>query len=416
MPTLPDHATTQHHRQQFPALGNKAYFNYGGQGPMAEPALVAMRQTHDKIQREGPFSNQINGWLQAEGRLTRQAIAAEVGAPEAAITLTEDVTVGCNIPLWGIDWQAGDHILLTDCEHPGVIAAVQELSRRYQLEVSICRLLPELNQGNPVELIAAALRPQTRLVVVSHILWNTGQVFPLAEIVQLCHSHRPRPVWVLVDAAQSVGVLPLNLTALQADFYAFTGHKWWGGPAGLGGLYIRPEILAEIHPTFIGWRGIQVDEAAQPTGWQPDGRRFEIATSDYALYGGLRTAIALQNQWGTAEQRYQRICQLSANLWQRLQKIPQITCLCTSTPAAGLVSFQIRANGQHSPELHNQLVKTLEDQGIFVRTLLFPHCVRACVHYLTLEAEVDRLVSAIEQFVAQAAPHSPGSLHKAPAD
>jgi L-cysteine/cystine lyase len=81
---------------------------------------------------------------------------------------------------------------------------------------------------------------------------------------------------------------------LGIDFYAFTGHKWWCGPAGLGGLYVRPEAMEYLAPTFIGWRSITTDAAAHPTGWKPNGQRFEVATSNYPLLAGLRAAIAHQ--------------------------------------------------------------------------------------------------------------------------
>jgi len=382
-------------RQQFPALENKAYFNYGGQGPMPQAALEAIQQAHWQIQRDGPFCGQVNRWLQQQAEATRQLMAAELGCPATAITLTEDVTVGCNIPLWGLEWQAGDHILLSDCEHPGVIAAVREVCRRFGVETSQFSLLEGLDQRSPVEAMAAQLRPRTRLLVISHLTWNTGQVLPLADMVRCCHG-RPEPVWVLVDAAQSVGSLPLNLTELGVDFYAFTGHKWWCGPAGLGGLYVRPALCDRIPPTFIGWRGITTDDQGQPTGWKPSAQRYEVATSDYALQAGLQAALQLHQQWGSASDRYQRICQLSHYLWQQLQTLPQIRCLRQVSPESGLVSFQIWQDGQPSPAHHGTLVQTLETQGFMLRTLLFPHCVRACVHYFTTEAEIDQLVEAIK--------------------
>jgi L-cysteine/cystine lyase len=389
-------------RQHLPALKDKVYFNYGGQGPLPQAALVSIMAAHQKIQQEGPFSGAVNGWMQAEGQLTREVMAEALGVTPATVTLTEDVTVGCNIPLWGISWQPGDHVLLSDCEHPGVIAAVNELSRRFGLEISYFPLLPHWNTADPVAAIAAALRPTTRLLVISHVLWNTGQVLPLGSIVDLCHQHTPQPVWVLVDAAQSVGMLPLNLSQLGVDFYAFTGHKWWCGPAGLGGLYVRAAVREAVSPTFIGWRGIQVDGQAQPVGWQPDGRRYEVATSDVALCAGLRDAIAAHQQWGTAEQRYSRIGQLSQYLWEKLQRLQSVTCLLTAPPQSGLISFQITPGGQPAPELHVKLVKALETQHIYLRTLLSPHCVRACTHYFTLESEIDQLVEVIDRFLTEA--------------
>jgi len=378
-------------RQQFPALSNKTYFNFGGQGTMPLEALRAIQQAHDYMQQAGPFSAAVNQWVTHEGQQTRAMLAAELGVPASTISLTEDVTVGCNIAIWGIDWQAGDHLLLSDCEHPGILAAVAEMSRRFGVEVSTCGLLDTLNQGDPTAVIAAHLRPNTKLVVISHILWNTGQVLPLAKIMQCCHS-QPQPVRVLVDAAQSVGMLPLDLDALDVDFYAFTGHKWLCGPAGIGGLYVSEAARDSLHPTFIGWRSVTKDAIGQPTGWQPDGCRYEVATSDFALYGGLRAALATHQQWGTATTRYQRILALSQQLWQQLSQLPTVACLRTAPPESGLISFQV---GDRTATTHGQLARQLEQQGILLRTILDPTCLRACVHYFTTEAELEQLVEAI---------------------
>ena len=400
----PTETDLQSFRQQFPSLTHQRYFNHGGQGPLPTPALDAIYQAYLKLQSDGPFSGQIKRWIDQETQAMRQTLADQLNVPAAAMTLTEDVTVGCNIPLWGIDWQAGDRILLTDCEHPGVIAAVQEICRRFQVEMDVCPMLATAQGGNPVEVIEAALKPRTRLLVISHILWNTGQRMPLTEIVQRCHQHRPNPVWVLADAAQSVGMMPLDLTESRVDFYAFTGHKWCCGPAGLGGLYIRPEIRDQIAPTFIGWRGIKMDAQANPQGWDETGKRYEIATSDYTLLAGLQASLKLHDSWGTASDRYQRICHLSQQLWQRLSQHPRIHMVSAQPPESGLVSFEILAQGTPSIHCHNQLVQDLEKEGILLRTLLSPHCVRACLHYFMLESEVQELGDRIERWIAESAP------------
>lgn len=388
------------YRQTIPALKNKAYFNYGGQGPMGIDVLQTIQSAHEIIQTRGPFGGAVNKWMQTEGEKTRRVLADDLGVASATIALTEDVTVGCNIALWGMPWHRGDHILLSDCEHPGIFAAVYELQRRYGLEVSVFPHLNQLNAANPIDTIENHLRPTTRLLAVSHILWNTGQVMPLAEISQLCHE-RPRPVRLLSDAAQSVGMLPLNLAETGVDFYAFTGHKWYCGPAGLGGLYVSPEAMTELAPTFIGWRGITVDKQGQPTGWAVDARRYEVATSNVALCSGLRRAIAKHNEWGTTEERYFRICQLSSYLWGKLNSLRSVQCLLKSPPESGLVSFQIFQAGEYSPALHQKLVVHLESQQFYLRTLLSPSCVRACTHYFTTESEIDRLIDAIEAFLNQ---------------
>lgn len=382
--------TLETYRQQFPALINKAYFNYGGQGPLPKISLDAIYKSYEEVQQKGPFSGEAGSWVTEASSLLRDSMARELGVSPETITITENVTFGCNIALWGIDWQPGDAVLLSDCEHPGVIAAIQELQRRFQLEVSMCPLKETLNQGDPVSVIKAHLQPHTRLLVISHILWNTGQVLPLDEIVKCCHQHQHGKVRVLVDAAQSVGVLPLNLTESAVDFYAFTGHKWWCGPEGLGGFYISPEALTALSPTYMGWRGIDYDQTGNPVNWKPDARRYEIATSAYPLYAGLRRSIQLHHDWGTIEDRYQKICNLSQYLWEGLSELSHVDCLRTSPPEAGLVSFKLTNGLAHKPT-----VEALEKQNIFVRTISNPDCIRACVHYFTAPSEIDQLLDAI---------------------
>lgn len=377
------------YRAAFPALANKSYFNYGGQGPMPQTAIDAVAQAQIKIQQLGPFSNAVYPWLFNEMAAARAAIASELNVSSDTITLTENVTVGCNIAMWGINWQPGDHLLLTDCEHHAIVAIANAIAKRFNIEVTTC---PILNSQNPVEVISQHLQPHTRLVVVSHILWNNGQVLDIDKIAEVCNQNQTK---LLVDAAQSVGMIPLDLNQLGADFYAFTGHKWLCGAAGLGGLYVRPEAKASLLPTFVGWRSVTTDMQGQPQDWHSDGRNYEIATSDFPLLMGLQEAIACHNNWGNAEARYQQILIQSEYLWQKLQSIPQICCLLSSPPQSGLVSFQL-ANSQQG--VSGQLVKFLESQGIFTRTIAHPDCVRACVHYFTTELEIDELVAAIGQF------------------
>ena len=380
-------------RQQFTGLKDKYYFNFGGQGILPQSALKSIIDTYQQIDRIGPFGLKVNAWLQTQTLKTKKAIANEVGATSDTITLTENVTTSCNIALWGIEWQAEDEILLTDAEHPGIIAAVQEIARRFGVKIRTCPIIATLNSGNPVQVIQDYLTPRTRLVIISHILWNTGQVLPLAEITSVCHNYSSNneQILVLVDAAQSAGSLPLNLIESGVDFYGCTGHKWFCGPSGVGFLYVRKQLQKTLHPTYIGWRGLELDDQGEIIDFKDDGSRYEIATSSYPLFLGLKQAISVHHQWGNSSQRYQRICELSTNLWTKLNQIDGIRCLKDSPPQSGLVSFDI--NQGLTP---TQLVIILEEQGFLLRTLSNPYCVRACVHYLTLESEIDALVNAIK--------------------
>jgi L-cysteine/cystine lyase len=373
------------HRQLFPALVNKSYFNYGGQGVLAEPTLTAIVEAFEYVQRSGPFGLQVNAWTNRVAQQARQQLAKLLQVDAGNISLTEDVTVGCNIALWGMPWQAGDHILLTDCEHHGVVASIQEVSRRYGVTSTMA---PLLMATDPTALLVEHLQPTTKLVVISHVLWNTGQILPLAEIMQAVKAYNPE-IRVLVDAAQSVGMMPLNLIDLAVDFYAFTGHKWCCGPEGVGGLYVSNDARSILKPTFIGWRSLDC-EAGTGGGWLADGRQYEVATSAYPLYVGLAEALATQDRCAEMIDRYQQVTDLSAYLWQELNKLPGVKCWLPEAPKTGLVSFQLAGGG------HNRIVQELETQGVFLRTLFFPDCIRACVHYLTTYEEIDTLLASLK--------------------
>jgi L-cysteine/cystine lyase len=378
---------------KFPALSNKSYFNYGGQGPLPQAALDAIVDAYQQIQSQGPFGIKTSKLVMQESNLTRQAIASELGVAAESIALTENVTAGCNIALWGINWQPGDRILVSDCEHPGVIASIKEICRRFQVEIDFFPLLVTLNTGDPIEVVTAHLQPQTRLVVLSHVLWNTGQVLPLAKIATAIHQYPQATdrIYILVDAAQSVGLLPLNLGELGIDFYAFTGHKWWCGPEGVGGLYIRPDVMEDLDPTFIGWRSLDYSQPDLPL--INDARRYEVATSAYPLYAGLRASIKLHQTWGSSIDRSTKIISLATYLWEQLQQVPGINCLNQTAPQSGLVSFQVES------ENHGKLVQALEDKHFYLRTIVDPNCIRACAHYFTTTAEIDKLIQCLIELI-----------------
>ena len=380
-----------HCRAHYPALRNKAYFNYGGQGPLSAGAISTISDAFQELQHLGPFGRGAGSWVEHTTADLRDAIAAELHVMPDTITLTENVTTGCNIALWGIDWQPGDRILMSDCEHPGVVGTIQEIAARFSVAVDICKIA-HLHDGDAcVAALVRGIQSHTRLVVVSHLLWNTGILLPIPELARaIATIPVQRSRHLLLDAAQSVGSVPLNLETLGADFYAFTGHKWLCGPEGTGGLYIRPG--SGLLPTFIGWRGIAFTPTGQVDGLKDDGRRHEVATSAYPLYAGLSRAIADNNTWGTAAERFERLHTLARHLWERLGEIPTVTPLQTAPPDAGIVPFQV---GDATQKTHQRWSAHLEEQGIFVRTIADPSCLRACVHHFSSEADCDRLINAL---------------------
>ncbi|QNI42860.1 aminotransferase class V-fold PLP-dependent enzyme [Synechococcus sp. A15-28] len=387
-------------RSQCPALLNKTYFNYGGQGPLPTPSLEAIQASWRRIQELGPFTTDVWPFIGAEVSSTRRRLAQLCGVAPHRLALSENVTSGCVLPLWGLPFDSGDRLLISDCEHPGVVAACVELARREGLTIDTLPV-KQLRGDQPstdagvMDALEQSLTPRSRLVVLSHLLWNTGQIMPIPAVAERLAQH-PQAPYLLVDAAQSFGQIPVQDAAAAADIYAFTGHKWACGPEGLGGVALSERVLNEGQPTVIGWRSLQDESKADLSSSDPfhhDSRRFEVATSCVPLMAGLRCSLELLDQEGSAETRLMRIRQLSGDLWSGLREMPGVKPLMEVPPASGLVSFQLSCDAAPA-----EVVQQLGQQGLWIRDLADPSCLRACTHVTTTEAETEALTTAIARY------------------
>ncbi len=392
-------------RSLMPALASKTYFNYGGQGPLPTSSLDAITASWQKIQELGPFTNKVWPYVASEIQATRNQLAKECGVSPNRVGLTENVTSGCILPLWGLPFCAGEHFLISDCEHPGVIAGCKEIARRKEINIDILPIQSHLREGKDnrkdtensfIELIGKHLHQKTCLIVISHVLWNTGQLIPINNISELIKSHPKKP-YLLVDAAQSFAQIPLKDVANVADIYAFTGHKWACGPEGLGGMVLSNRILQESKPTLIGWRSLYKEGHSlfdQPNKFHKDSRRFEVATSCIPLLAGLRNSLNLLNKEGDTYERLSKILKLSANLWKKLNSIDGIQPLLKGEPPSGLVSFMLPEN--HSTK---DIVNLLGRKELWLRDIESPICLRACLHITSEENEINQLIIALSEII-----------------
>jgi L-cysteine/cystine lyase len=382
------------HRRQFPDLAGRIYLNFGAQGPLPEPALAAIQAVYAELGRVGAASAEGAAAVLLAAQRARQALAAELGAAPAAIALTESASVACNVALWGIDWLPGDHLVISDREYPGVAAAAAAVARRFHLEVSRWPLAGP--DGAVLERLAGCLRPRTRAVVVSHVPWDTGRIVPLAAAADLCRERGPAGPLLIVDGAQAAGVLALDLPALGVDVYACPGHKWWCGPEGTGCLFVGERAMAELQPVFVGTRGLRFSAGGEVLGPRQDAGRFEVSSAALPLYAGLAAALAAHGAWDTAAARRERIRRLAGRLWEGLGGLAGrgVERLQEEPPAAGLVFFRLAAGEAGAA------ARALEAQGILLRAIPHAGALRASVHYLNLDEDIDGLLAAIEAMPA----------------
>src|SRR5215211_5797217 len=361
-------------REMFPALAKNdyVYLNTGSSGPPPYAVIEAMRAADDLC--SGP------AYLEGVGLFAREAAAHLIGSAPDDVALTQNTTHGMNLGVASIDWREGDEVVSTTTEHPGCLAPLHNLQRRFGVRVRL------VSPPVTVAKIEATMSQRTRLVALSHVDWTSGEVFPLAEI---CTRASERGVLTLVDGAQSVGNSPVDAPATGADMYAFTGHKWVLGPEGMGAFYVRPEC--ELPSTNVGFVSLYDPSAFDASGsyeLRKDARRFEASTMSPALAGGFAAAAEAAHQRGEAG--FEGIRHRAELLMDLLSELPHVT-LCSPRPArSGLVSFEV--GGVAAKEVAERLLQ----KRFVLRYLPGPRAyVRASTHLFNTEEELGALANAV---------------------
>ena len=346
-------------RLLFPVLDRIAYLNAGTFGPLARPVADAMRAALDRDLREGRSGRPVFEAVVAERALLRQELADLVRAEPDQVALTSSTTEGCNIVLAGLDLDAGDEVVTTTDEHFGLLGALGA-SRAHVVVVD----------PDP-DAILAAVTTRTRLIAVSQVLWTTGAELPVAEL------RSTSGVPVLVDAAQSVGAMPVSSAGV--DFLTISGQKWLTGPDGTGALVVAdPERLRVAAPSYFSQRSYEPNGSFEP---REGAARFERGWWSAAAVAGLRAALAVQPQWW-----YERAVAATTYCRQRLGE--QVEVVSPATPAT-LVAF--RPDGDSAANV----VERLRLVGVHVREIPGRGIVRASVGWWTSDDDVDRLVAGL---------------------
>ena len=232
------------------------------------------------------------GWLDADRLVyrARQAVALLFNVPDPArMVFTLNTTDALNMAIKGV-LEAGDHVLYTAMEHNAVLRPLAHLRREGRITTAMVPCSPE---GYPdLDFLQRALKTPTRLLVVNHMSNVLGNLLPIDTMVSLAHE---RGAYVLVDAAQSAGSVPIDLTAVPADLLAFAGHKGLWGPPGTGGLYVGPGVT--LRPWREGGTGGRSGEEFHPE-WMPD--RLEAGTCNVPGLAGLCAGIRFVEETGAA--------------------------------------------------------------------------------------------------------------------
>ena len=372
------------------------YLDYAatsGRKPEAvyEASDRVMREVSGNPGRSGHKVSLEAGAIVAEARLLCSRL---FHAPVSeTIAFGVNTTEALNLGILGMV-EKGDHVITSSLEHNSVARPLEHLKDE---GVEVTKIRADLENGVDPDAVEAAIKDNTKLVVMTHISNVTGTVNDIAAIGDVCRRHG---VTFLVDAAQSAGVRPIDVQAMKIDMLAFPGHKCLYGPQGTGGLYISPEV--DLRPLLTGGTGTQSELLHQPVS-RPE--RYESRTLNVPGLAGLAKGVDFILKTGVdaiEEKEYE----LTARLISGIRQYDNITIWGPQTAKNRAAVLSITIDGYEPQDISIYLDQIFD---IAVRSGL--HCapyahetlgtldkggtVRISPGYFTTEEEIDACIEAI---------------------
>jgi selenocysteine lyase/cysteine desulfurase len=372
-------------RDQFFMPPTLAMFNAANLCPASRRVVEALDRYTREVDRDPSPANRAK--LSPAREASRKQIAAFLRVTPEEIVMTRNTSEANNLVSSGLGFKAGDEVVILADNHPSNHAAWREKAARAGFTVTV------LPQPNPhpgadyyIEAITRAIKPETRLVSITHVTSTVGDLLPAAEI---CRLARERGVLTLVDGAQSFGALDVDLGVMQPDFYTGSAHKWPCGARETGLLYVRQAVQDRIAPSVISLYGGAVGISRR---LEANGQRDEAAMIAFG------EAIALQTEIGSARIDA-RVRALARQLADGLRKIDGVK-VWTSPVAersAAIVSFL-----PGSLDIRRLNTALYEKDGIISATRggADRGGLRFSPHFYNSTAEIDRAIAAIKRYIA----------------
>lgn len=358
------------------------YLQTGSLGPTPRPVMERTIAAWKELELNPSFYG-YGAQEHAMDDVVRAGAARFLGCRTEEIVVTRCTTEGMNVLAQGLTFAAGDRILTTDQEHPGGRHCWDYVAKRYGVAIDVVPIPPGENDAQAiVDRFAKAITPRTRLLSFSHLLSSTGLRMPVAQLSALARSHGCLAV---VDGAQAVGAIPVDVKALGCHAYATSGHKWLLGPKGTGLLYLSEEL------------GDRVDIVSAAPKYAAYGDGTGVTSIPSVL--GLGAAVEYVSAIGMDRIEAHNLG-LRNRLFAALHDVPKIRVV--SAPAgplaSGLVTFMLPA------ELESRAFQLTMREKHNVELKMVPKVwmngIRVSTHLFNTEQDVDRLIAVLKRELA----------------
>ncbi|WP_273566852.1 aminotransferase class V-fold PLP-dependent enzyme [Maribacter halichondriae] len=375
-------------RKQFPLKEGQTYFNNGTMGPTSGYALDQM--IHHMIHynkeaatidyKNGSGPELLTGYFPYEELRTK--LGKIINCDFKEISLIQNATFGMNYVGMGLDFKKGDELLNTDQEHGGGFGAWQLLAKRKGCVYKQAKLPVPVN--DPQEIVDAIFKevtPKTKVIAIPHMVSGYGTVMP---VKQVCAEARKRGIFTVLDGAQCVGHIDVDIKDIGCDAYYSSLHKWLLAPAGSGLLYINKNVSPNIWSTIASYQW----DNQEDHGF----RLMQNGTGNAALMAGYDAAVDFFNTIGK-EKWLGRIKELGNYLRAGLKELPHVTIESSinENMAAGITTYGVA--GISGPDLQ----KTMWEKERLQPRSVGEKNIRHSVHIYNSKEEIDKALQVVKE-------------------
>ncbi len=390
------------------------YMNWGSISPSFEFMVKERDLWAFRLERYGPVSAYSEDLVEDSDKKrsvfsnAREAVSELVGCKPEEVIVTTNTTSGILISLLSIDFAPKgsaepDRIIATSLDFETAFYCIDQIGRRFNVKLCVVDLPTDLSPGKIAEkIVHESMDGKTKVVILSHVTYNTGQELDVKSIIaEVRRGLQERSPLFLVDGAQAVGNIQVNVPSLDCEFYAADAHKWLMGPTGSGFLYVRESYLEKQKDHFLFHENLRVAERFRPVN--PQTRKpFEPATVSIDIYVGMARAIRTFLEMQKEANSSQRVRELSAKFGEIVKtnlssRDPQ---LIDSSSAPGIVAIAFK--GLKRFDVYDAIRKKLDTEyHVVARALSNPSMLRFCISYFNTDWEINYAAKALQKIMEQ---------------